>query len=622
MTVSIGNGVSTGNIVTSEVNPLTGGIGFLTVSDGEDITDRLKKEMLSGEKVYIYGHGTVYISETIYIESGADIYIYSGVTIKQRPGTNKTMFKSRMFVDAPASVVLTWSAGFDCSVNMLNHNKSVGDAVWLYGADQSQYRGVFYVNSVVDANNFVVKLKRVPAAAPTGTIYCVKATQNVRITCSGVIDYDQANNSSATGPDKIAVILGGANVTIDGFRGINALKYVLSLGAVRDFCIKDFDSKITNSDGIKVYGPAFDGEIRRVTGSFGDDCVSVQTLEPAAYIGYQFSFGGDVVSVKSYEINPSRATTGAFKLYPSANEYMDDCGVDGVSVGECPGVVNSLYAPHNNSQVGHVWFRGMRSNNTSNNVFKTLGNTGLTVKKLELANVASALGATSPTIDIGSQLVADTLYVSGVRHTGNSVSLNVGAANISSIFFYDNHSVGSGGLGRVVSIDVNATIGRIALNRNFVRGNETLVMSASTASSSIVVDACENNVDTPSLIQIGRSNSVVNLTNNTVSNATSGMVRVRDNGTIHINDLGGNKLGAGSYFAKQSGSEVVSVSGLGASVDITALARKDGAIVYNSNAAANNGTDGACGTGVFVCVGTSVGSWKRLGTVGGSGNQY
>jgi hypothetical protein len=59
-----------------------------------------------------------------------------------------------------------------------------------------------------------------------------------------------------------------------------------------------------------------------------------------------------------------------------------------------------------------------------------------------------------------------------------------------------------------------------------------------------------------------------------------------------------------------------------APVDITKIARVDGATAYNSNATANNGTDGVIPVGLYDCVGTAVGSWKRRGTVGGAGFQY
>lgn len=57
-------------------------------------------------------------------------------------------------------------------------------------------------------------------------------------------------------------------------------------------------------------------------------------------------------------------------------------------------------------------------------------------------------------------------------------------------------------------------------------------------------------------------------------------------------------------------------------MDITRANRIDGSVCRNSNTAANNGTDGVVGAGLFHCVGTASGSWKRAGTTGGAGNQY
>lgn len=94
---------------------------------------------------------------------------------------------------------------------------------------------------------------------------------------------------------------------------------------------------------------------------------------------------------------------------------------------------------------------------------------------------------------------------------------------------------------------------------------------------------------------------------------TSAAITIKGGGTI---------TGYAGSCVARSASEVVTVDAPNVPMDITVAARVDGSALYNTNAAAANGTDGAVGVGRFVCIGASVGSWKKIGTAGGAGAQY
>jgi hypothetical protein len=85
--------------------------------------------------------------------------------------------------------------------------------------------------------------------------------------------------------------------------------------------------------------------------------------------------------------------------------------------------------------------------------------------------------------------------------------------------------------------------------------------------------------------------------------------------------------GAGAAYSRsttigRTASQAIECYTLDAPVDLSLLTRADGQIARNSNAALNNGADGAVGSGAFACVGTASGSWRRIGTGGGVGHQY
>lgn len=123
-------------------------------------------------------------------------------------------------------------------------------------------------------------------------------------------------------------------------------------------------------------------------------------------------------------------------------------------------------------------------------------------------------------------------------------------------------------------------------------------------------------------------NLTISLQNVTLNNlGTNGLMFFGQSGqqvdlTVgHINYNNAQRLFA-STQAALTGGGVLTVRGLNARMDITLANRVDGAYLYNTNAAANNGTDGVIPAGLYFCTGTASGSWKLAGTTGGANKQY
>ncbi|MCK1465733.1 hypothetical protein IVB34_47470 [Bradyrhizobium sp. 2] len=111
----------------------------------------------------------------------------------------------------------------------------------------------------------------------------------------------------------------------------NASKYCICFGAVRDYSVVNLYSPSTNSDGVKVYGPAFGGYVNGVFGRYGDDVVSVQCSETGApFLQYNFTGGGDCIGFKCVNIDAKTLACLAVVYAGLSTEFMYNIEFDGV----------------------------------------------------------------------------------------------------------------------------------------------------------------------------------------------------------------------------------------------------------------------------------------------------
>jgi hypothetical protein len=124
---------------------------------------------------------------------------------------------------------------------------------------------------------------------------------------------------------------------------------------------------------------------------------------------------------------------------------------------------------------------------------------------------------------------------------------------------------------------------------------------------------------------VGGLNLQVNVDRVTLNSLTNGLLYFSNaNSNVELNvgaiNYNGQALMAASQPSWTGGG--LTVRGLNARIDIAKALRADGAVLYNTNAAANNGTDGAVPAGLYFCTGTASGSWKLAGSTGGANKQY
>jgi hypothetical protein len=110
----------------------------------------------------------------------------------------------------------------------------------------------------------------------------------------------------------------------------NAAKYCICFGAVRDSGINGLYAPNTNSDGVKIYGPALNVLVEDVSGVFGDDVCSFQNAETVSpFLGYNFTGGGDVIGCLGREISGNSPTSIAV-MYSTPDGIMQNVGYDGI----------------------------------------------------------------------------------------------------------------------------------------------------------------------------------------------------------------------------------------------------------------------------------------------------
>ena len=159
-------------------------------------------------------------------------------------------------------------------------------------------------------------------------------------------------------------------------------------------------------------------------------------------------------------------------------------------------------------------------------------------------------------------------------------------------------------------------------------GGVLLIQPATTGSGKLIINLQNTHFTGAFNSAIGTINGLnlqVNVDRVTLNSLTNGLLYFGNaNSNVELNvgaiNYNGQALMAASQPAWTGGG--LTVRGLNARLDITKALRADGAVLYNTNASANNGTDGAIPVGLYFCTGTASGSWKLAGTTGGANKQY
>ena len=372
-------------------------------------------------------NGIAQISTQIIARGNTNID-FAGVELKARTAIGSLIVTSP-YIDAGVTVTVAWSAGTTATVTWAAHGFTAGQHVWLNRADQAQFCGVFRVESVTDANTFVVQLMRLPTTTATGTITGRRAIENLTIT-SLIANYNAGTNTG-TGNNLHALVLAGVwNLKVDGVFGKSTQKYLVCSGALSKYTFRNIGGAVLNSDALKVYGPAFGGIIEGIYASkSGDDFVSFQTREPSAYVAYDFCHG-DVLGATVRGLTGT-SQTGAFLLYASPYGVIDGISIDnsmesmGTSVPHCR--LETLYTS-GTCEIGNVAFTSAATEDQQTLI--SLGNSAnaLIVRNLTLISpIARSAAFTARVINLAGSNVNASINVIGGYAIGLDNLVNCGA---------------------------------------------------------------------------------------------------------------------------------------------------------------------------------------------------
>lgn len=565
---------------------------------GGDLNGALSTANANGGGLVVVA-SSMTLTGTATIYSNTELYVEPGVTITLSSGVNNNMLVNSAYSASSTNVTLTYTSGLTCSVAWTAHGKAVGDYVSIAGVTPSMFMGVFRVITITDANNFIVQLIRLPSGSPSavsGSVTAKAADHNIKIHGGGIWDYNYPNNSSTDMRNHAIIIGHAADVEID-IHGKNASKYVLNVGAVRNFDVK-VHSDNTNSDLIKVYGPAFFGEAM-ATGYGADDLCTMQTKEPTAFAAYRWTYGdllGVKISAHGYTGADGASLCG---IYLSANEYADDCVIGNVK-GYSAGSAVKIWGDTGVATVNAGFFGSIKIENDSGAGLSTkalLDVIYCTGKRLELLRPSfNPIAATDIGVEIAVTALLGQFVINGmdfnpvVAYTGEICQIDGTVGSLDLI----NNNLYKGGL---VQIGGTSTVRTINASHNHLDGAKDLIYIAPSAPRP-VVNLNNNDFKSNTNLRVIGCDSAngldVNANGNTFYGLTFGIVRGNVASCPITIRSGGNSFLSGSIvFSRAVGSEIVSLFGDDLQADVTTLARTAGSHCYNTNAAA--GTLGAAG---------------------------
>ena len=515
----------------------------------------------------------IWLNDTLVYDSGMRLTILPGVTLKMVTGVRKPLMRSAAYdrmTTVPVSVTLTWVSGMTFTVAWASHGKTVGDAVWIDGGTlQAQYKGVFVVETVTDAYNFVVRAKRLPTGVPTGAVFAVEATSDVVID-GGRWDYNYDGTSAATGLHRMGFLNFGTYRVFLKNRTVNNCAKYIDLWCAHGHCgFTNLHSDGTNSDAVKVYGPGYGFRGESLTGILHDDGCSYQTREPSAYIAYQ-PYYGDVLDCEVRSIDVFSTTSQAV-FYPGtlATGYMDNCrfidirGVSGTGV-RAVNNMNRVDAEALDYSAGYLWFDGLSGDYVTPMQFG-----GMQLQKMMCRDFRASVSRVDPkeqvivgTTFYAREMVFDHgLFVSAaITSIGGHCIVYGGGADLLRV---SASAKTNGGNQRIIVLSSTSTVKTLVLD-NVNSDCDQVVENSATNDPTIIVR--DSRIGTNALLS-ARANCTLVLEGNDITNANNGVIRGNATCTVNLRTNGGNRLRAGSWAVQVAGTLTVNAYGWDIALD-------------------------------------------------------
>jgi hypothetical protein len=601
-----------------------------SAADGPKNTARIQTLLGTGGEVVVTGVG--YISGTLYVPSDTTLRIARDAVVTQAPGPGNIMVRSK--VEPIWQVTQLTSTGITVSATIPGHNLVPGEYVAVDWAAEYGYSGVHRVHAVNGDVVTYYAYETPPATTATASataatspysagnyIQARRATVRPRVVIDGTLDYNNAGNSSTpVGINNFAVMLDHVYQPHIEASGVvrNARKYAFTLACFSAGTSGPIHVD-TDSDGLHITGPvAGYSPSGPITGRSYDNIIGVGTGDYLAYLISE----GSVIQCSLPDVHVEKHTVDAVRLF-GADIYPMDVHIGKIS-GAMPGgaAVNLLrdlvVVPNGNAWSRNITVQHAGTSGTAYpvsiahpRVDRFVANVGGKSKttQVNISSTATNCGLIDITLTDQQQTTTSsavsTVAGSVIRHliVRGSWSSTMQSAAVVNI---------GGAVTRCDLTDFTLNKGFCAVRTLAEVANDIVIglRGFSCTGPACVVDC----VQASGTCTVQLNGVSISTTATAFRNSSAGT------GKLVLSGSGATYNRASS--AERTLSQSIECYTLDAPVDLAILSRVGGQTAWNSNASANNGADGAVGTGAFACVGTAVGSWRRLGTAGGAGNQY
>lgn len=277
----------------SDVSGLSTNVDYATQN-----TSAINNALATKKIVSINTAGTYYINTPLILKNGGNqmLFLGEGVEIKLAPNSNCNMVRTWALNNGTQKTITSITANdwegngslpskgtqVICTAVCTNHGFSVGQKVSIMWSGSRGFGGVFYVETVADANTFTYKPRIKPSAqtAPgvSGqTKYAILADENIIIQGPGKFNADVANNGALLSDsagwlihlahydnvqiDRVrftnnggrdVMFYAGNNLRITNYKGVNGHVSLQCLGPISNTFIDGVESVNYSDDGIAL----------------------------------------------------------------------------------------------------------------------------------------------------------------------------------------------------------------------------------------------------------------------------------------------------------------------------------------------------------------------------------
>ena len=621
-------------------------------------TAAIQKALDTGGNVSLMQNGVFTINSALLIGDNTFFTLGKNTTIRMAAATAGNMLLNKQALAAANAVtVAAWTAGNQITVTWNSHGLITGDFVSLEGATASAglgaYVGVFRVQSVTNANVFVLTLNETPTITIAGIITAKKCNVNLGVR-GGIWDGNGPNRTITAGwADNSIIIYNAASFSLSDMAHTNTLYQAINLSAVRDYFVSNIEYQNGDTTHISslfnVNGPALNGTVINVAGQCLDDVLGVSLGGSVLYAAAGINKGGPIIGLKMSGLSATSQGAHGLVFYLTqlniAGWTMNNIEIENISVATTTTNTSPAIAFLSESGssytnlVGNIRLKNICGSVTANTDYLLLidGPTRITNLTLDGISITSGYDVTHDPILlsgwIDNFIVNNSYFANGQNVIGVSGFINI--ATFNSCTFKNNRGlVGMLGLGvNILNSNYCNYLGTanncgafypsgvsVLKVGNFI-GNTfdansycgVMVYSMGNPRFNFIGNKFDNTASTVFYITAGTLTAYFE--GNEFLNASAyGLINIGNTSTVTIQSGGNNNfVTAGKWFNVAAGTPTVTLIGADINVDVGLVANyvavTKGSMAYHSSAVA--GRNGATQQGPAIANGTN---WYALAT--------